>query len=389
MIQEFQRRFGAKSSLPDKEIHVYRAPGRVNLIGEHTDYNQGLVLPIALDLATYAACGPSGDGRLRLISEHYRETLDIPVQDIPAAKRTKHWTDYVIGVAQQLLTAGFTIEPKNILIRSTVPDGSGLSSSAALEVSAALALLDGRAIEPLRLVQLCQKAENHFIGMPSGIMDQYISVFGQAHRAVELDCRGLTHELVELPSNVAILAVNSTVKHELAHSAYGERTEQCAMAVDALHRGYAEVGSLRDATLRQLEQTPLPAVIRRRARHVITEIARVGLFVNASRRGDLDRMGELFVESHLSLEHDYEVSCPELDFLVNAAIGIDGVYGARMTGGGFGGCTVNLVRPDAVEHVTKEIANSYRERFGINPPVFRCVPSQGAARIQDVSTIPA
>ncbi|MDQ6706957.1 MAG: galactokinase, partial [Acidobacteriota bacterium] len=352
-------------------------------------YNQGFVLPIALDLATYAACGPSGDGRLRLISEHYEATLDIPVEEIPAATRTRNWTDYVIGVAQQLVDAGFPIAPKNILIRSTVPDGSGLSSSAALEVSAALALLDGRAIEPLRLVQLCQKAENRFIGMPSGIMDQYISVFGQAHRAVELDCRSLTHELVELPSDVTILAVNSMVKHELAHSAYGERTEQCAMAVDAIHRGYPEVNSLRDATLRQLEQTPLPAVVRRRARHVITEIARVGLFVNASRRGDLDRMGELFVESHLSLQHDYEVSSPELDFLVNAAIGVDGVYGARMTGGGFGGCTVNLIRPDAVERATRVIANSYEERFGINPPIFRCVPSEGAARVQNFTAIPS
>ncbi|MGI8988247.1 MAG: galactokinase [Bryobacteraceae bacterium] len=388
VIQEFQKLFGANTPVPGKEIRVYRAPGRVNLIGEHTDYNQGFVLPIALDLATYAARGPSRDARLHLISEHYKDTLNVPVEDIRGAKRTGHWTDYVMGVAQQLLNAGFPIEPANILIRSTVPDGSGLSSSAALEVSTALALLDGREIDPLRLAQLCQKAENQFIGMPSGIMDQYISVFGQSQRAVELDCRSLTHELVKLPENVAILAVNSMVKHELAQSAYGERTEQCAMAVDALHRLYPGVHSLRDATPQELERTPLPAVVRRRARHVVGEIARVALFVNATRRGDLERMGELFVESHLSLQHDYEVSCPELDFLVNAAIGMDGVYGARMTGGGFGGCTVNLVRPDSIGPFTREIGSNYKEQFGIEPSIFRCIPSQGAGVVDDLTRIP-
>ena len=383
MIGEFHKLYGGES-----EVHVYRAPGRVNLIGEHTDYNLGFVLPIALDLATYTACAPADDGQLHLRSERFKQELHIPVDRIAGAKPTRQWTDYVVGVAQQILRAGFTIAPKNLLIRSTVPEGSGLSSSAALEVSAALALLDGRQIEPLKLAQLCQRAENEFIGMPSGIMDQYVSVFGQAHRAIELDCRSLTHQLVELPPGVEIVAVNSLVKHELARSAYRDRTEECAMAVDALARRYPEVKSLRDATMQQLERTPLPAVVARRARHVITEIARVGLFVNASKRGDIERMGELFTESHLSLQHDYEVSCAELDFLVNAAAGIDGVYGARMTGGGFGGCTVNLVRPEAVEKFRTAIVRAYREPFGITAPVFRCVPSQGAGVVQNFARIP-
>ncbi|MDQ6701147.1 MAG: galactokinase [Acidobacteriota bacterium] len=383
MIEEFHRLYGEGG-----EVHVYRAPGRVNLIGEHTDYNLGFVLPIALDLATYTACAPADDGQLHFRSEHFKQELHIPVDRIAGAKPTRQWSDYLVGVAQQVLRAGFTIAPKNLLIRSTVPEGSGLSSSAALEVSGALALLDGQQIEPLQLAQLCQRAENEFIGMPSGIMDQYVSVFGQPHRAIELDCRSLTHQLVELPPGVEILAVNSLVKHELARSAYRDRTEECAMAADALAHRYPEVKSLRDATMQQLERTPLPAVVTRRARHVISEIARVGLFVNASKRGDLERMGELFTESHLSLQHDYEVSCAELDFLVNAAAGIDGVYGARMTGGGFGGCTVNLVRPDAVEKFQTEIVSGYHERFGITAPVFRCIPSQGAGVVRNFTQIP-
>ncbi len=384
MIDEFRKLYGAATG-----VRVYRAPGRVNLIGEHTDYNLGFVLPIALDLATYCASAPSDDGHLHLRSEVHDEQLDISVEGIEALKPSRKWIDYVVGIAQQLQKAGYKLEPAKLLFRSTVPEGSGLSSSAALEVSSALALLGGREIDRLQLAQLCRRAENQFVGMPSGIMDQYISVFGEPHRAVELDCRSLTHRLVELPANVEILAVNSMVKHDLAVSAYRQRTEECAMAVDAVARRYPEVKSLRDVTGRELESTPLPAVVTRRARHVISEIARVGLFVNAARRGDLERMGELFIESHVSLQHDYEVSCEELDFLVNAAIGIDGVYGARMTGGGFGGCTVNLVRPDAVERFRLGIVRDYKEHFGVIPPVFRCVPSQGASEVRDFISLPA
>jgi galactokinase len=172
--------------------------------------------------------------------------------------------------------------------------------------------------------------------------------------------------------------VNSMVKHALGQSAYRERVEQCAIAVDAISRRYPEVKSLRDTTLQQLESTPLPNIILRRARHVITENARVKLFVTAARRGDLERMGELFVESHISMQHDYEISCEEIDFLVQDAIGIEGVYGARMTGGGFGGCTVNLVRPDAVGRFREQIVAGYKDRYGIHPDVFQCVPSAGA-----------
>jgi galactokinase len=354
-------------------IRVYRAPGRVNLIGEHTDYNLGFVLPIALDLSTYVAAQPAEDSHLTVHSEAHGETWDWPVNNLPGLRRQGHWTDYIAGVAQQLLRRGFDISPQRLSVRSTVPEGAGLSSSAALEVSVALALLAGRSVEKLALAQLCQSAERDFVGMPSGIMDQYISVFGEADAAVKIDCRSLTHELVSLPGDLAILAVNSMVKHELGQSAYRVRVEECATAADAI-----KVASLRDATIAQVEATPMPNVVMRRARHIVTENSRVQLFVNAAARNDLDRMGQLFYESHLSMQHDYEITCEEIDFLVQSAKGIEGVYGARMTGGGFGGCTVNLLRPDAVERFSSQIRNLYEERYQITPSIIRCIPSAGA-----------
>jgi galactokinase len=353
--------------------NVYRAPGRVNLIGEHTDYNLGFVLPIALDLATFVTAKPAADGHLTIHSEAHGETWDWPITLIPHLQRQGHWTDYPIGVARELLKRGHAIQPQRLSIHSTVPEGAGLSSSAALEVSIALALLAGTPIDKLLLAQLCQAAERDFVGMPAGIMDQYISVFGEKDAAVKIDCRSLTHELVRLPQTVSILAVNSMVKHELGQSAYRVRVEECATAADALH-----VASLRDAVMAQIESTPMPNVVMRRARHIVSENARVQLFVNACARGDLDRMGRLFYESHVSMRHDYEITCEEVDFLVQSAKGIEGVYGARMTGGGFGGCTVNLVRPDAVTRFQEQITALYQERFGITPSIIPCVASQGA-----------
>lgn len=376
MIDAFRKQFGTAA-----DVRIFRAPGRVNLIGEHTDYNLGFVLPIALDLSCFVACAPSADNSLHVHSEQQRATHSWPVETIGRLQPAKDWTDYVIGVAQGLLKAGYTIAPQYMLIQSSVPEGSGLSSSAALEVSTALALLRGRHIEPLALALLCHRAEVEFVGIPSGIMDQYVSVFGKDNAAIEIDCRSLEHELIGLPPDVAIIAVNSMVKHELGQSAYRERTEECATAVDAIRRRIPAVESLRDVSMQQFESVAesMPKVIARRARHVISENERVKLFVNASRGNQLERMGQLFVESHLSLQHDYEVSCAELDFLVSSAIGIDGVYGARMTGGGFGGCTVNLLRPEVDDKFQQTIPRMYRERFGIIPDIFRCRPSAGAS----------
>jgi galactokinase len=357
----------------------WRAPGRVNLIGEHTDYNLGYVLPMAIDLACTVTASPSDDGLWHVHSENRGEERSFQIGN----SRAGHWSDYAAGVEAQLLAAGFALDPRQLRISSTIPEGGGLSSSAALEVSCALAMLDGQPIEPLRLAQLCQKAEVEFVGLPCGIMDQYIAIFAQAGTALRIDCRSQTHEAVALPGDVEILAVNSMVKHELADSAYKDRTVECAAAVAAIKAKHPSVESLRDVTIDQLTHLlrwipPLPA---RRARHVIEENERVLEFAHACRAADLPRMGELFVDSHRSLQYRYEVSCPELDFLVDTAMEISGVYGARMTGGGFGGCTVNLVSPGYVDDFRGQIEEAYTKRFGMTPQIYRCIPSGGAGEV--------
>jgi galactokinase len=341
---------------------IFRAPGRVNLIGEHTDYNLGFVLPIALEMATYVETHPSPDGRFHVSSNHKQGTFSWSPEETANLRPSRQWTDYVIGVARQFPLG----EPLEMTIRSDVPEGSGLSSSAALEVSSALAFLQGREFDPLELARLCQRAESEFVGMPCGIMDQYVSIFGQPHAAIRIDCRSLTHETVTLPDDLEIIAINSMVKHELGASAYRVRVRECAEACAAIG-----VKSLRDATLEQAQPFP-------RARHIVSENLRVEAFVEAAARSDQARMGRLFVESHRSMQYDYEITCEEVDFLVDTAIEIPGCYGARMTGGGFGGCTVNLVAPEraaAFEHAMKA---AYRQRFQIDPTIFRCVPGPGA-----------
>jgi galactokinase len=381
MIAAFGRQFGAAEG-----VRVVRAPGRVNLIGEHTDYNLGFVLPMALSLETRIAAAPAADGKLRIHSEERGETREFDAAAIASLEPAHQWTDYPIGVARELALAGYAIQPANLLIRSTVPEGSGLSSSAALEVATALALLNGREIDPLELAKLCQRAERNFVGMPCGIMDQYISVFGREHSAVEIDCRSLGHRYVPIPEGTAFLAVNTMVKHALAGSAYRDRVAECAAAVKALQTTSPDIASLRDASPEQVESAAeaMGPVAARRARHVVTEDLRVNRFVEAAQRGDAAVMGRLMVESHRSLQHDYEVSCEELDFLVGAALGIEGVIGSRMTGGGFGGCTVTMVSAGAVPRFRESIAAAYAERFGVKPAIFDCVPSPGAGECKEM-----
>jgi galactokinase len=341
---------------------IARAPGRVNLIGEHTDYNLGFVLPIALDLETRIRVGPSPDGHLQVHSANQAETRSWPMEEIASLHRQHHWSDYVIGVAQQLIARGFPLQPRTFEIESTVPEGAGLSSSAALEVASALAFLEGREMNRLEIARLCQLAESEFVGVPCGIMDQYVALFGREHSALKIDCRSLESEAVPLPENVAILAVNSMVKHSLGQSAYRTRVAECQEACRQ-----AGVASLRDATLTQVQGN-------KRARHVVSENQRVLDFVEASQAGDLRRMGQLFFESHTSMRDDYEISCAEIDFLVDTAAKIPGCYGARMTGGGFGGCTVNLIAPETAETFKASILKAYPKA-----QIFRCVPSSGAS----------
>jgi galactokinase len=356
---------------------LFRAPGRVNLIGEHTDYNSGFVLPIAIDLACYAASAKNSAGVFRVYSQNVDQLREWPVTELASLRASGDWTDYVIGVARQIPQDS----GRDILIDSTVPLGSGLSSSAAIEVATALASGWDLETEPkIELAKLCKRAENEFIGLPSGIMDQYISVFGHAHAGVKVDCRDLTHEIVPLPDGAELVAVNSMVKHELGQSAYRERVAECRRAVEAIQKTHPEVATLRDATLEDVDLIADP-IARRRARHVVTEDQRVLDFVEACGAGDLGAMGRLFVESHRSLQADYEVSCEEIDFLVDTALAIPGVYGARITGGGFGGCTVNLLKPEAMSRFEHTIGTAYRDRFAKEPQLYKVHAAEGAGKI--------
>ena len=378
IVKSFAEQFGSVAA-PE----VYRAPGRVNLIGEHTDYNLGFVLPIALEMACLIARAPATHGKLRVYSRDVAAEFSVPVEEIAEAQPLGVWSDYVMGVAQQLSRIGLFIEPCDLYVASEVPAGSGLSSSAAIEIATAFALLGSRKLDPLDIALLGQRAEREFVGVPSGIMDQYASVFGRQGQAIQIDCRSLEREYVSLPDNVRILAVNSLVKHELGSSAYRQRVLECREAVEAIQKSHPEVQTLRDVTPEIFEQVEkdIPDVPRRRARHVISDSQRVHHLGAAAAAGDLVAMGKLFWASHRSMKEDYEITCEEIDFLVDAAMQIPGVYGARMTGGGFGGCTVNLVRPDAVARFQSELATAYEERFSIRPAFYDCEPASGAGRL--------
>jgi galactokinase len=351
---------------------VWRAPGRVNLVGEHTDYNLGLVVPMAIDLSCWIAAAPSEHTWLRVYSEQLGAGSQWRVADIPNALPVGDWTDRIAGIAWELSRRGVQLRGANVLIDSEVPLGGGLSSSAALGVALALAL--GGPRDPLELAQLTRAAEMDFAGVPCGIMDQFVSAHGQAGSAILLDCRSLAWRRVQLPGDIAVVTANSMVKHQLGDSAYRTRVEECREAARRLG-----IGSLRDAELGDLGD--LDGVSLKRARHVVTENARVSRFVRAAGSADAVEMGRIATESHISLRDDYEVSCAELDFLVEAALRVEGVFGARMTGGGFGGSTVNLVHPEAVGAFRATLASEYRKYNGLTPEIHVCLASEGASEI--------
>ena len=369
------------------ETRIFRAPGRVNLIGEHTDYNDGFVMPAALDLSTLVKVSPLENRRLQIFSENFNEQVEIDLDDQSLSARG-HWSDYPVAVAVMLERAGYRLRGARLEIRSEVPIGSGLSSSAAIEVATACALTanSGLQVERRELARLCQRAENEFVGARVGIMDQFVSLFGKEQRALLLDCRSLEFELLPLPDNVRLIICNTMVKHELASSAYNERREQCEAGVKHLLKFLPDIGALCDVTLEQLEQfgSDLPDVIYRRCRHVITENARVLSAAEALKRRDLNSFGELMAESHRSLRDDYEVSCRELDLMVELAREIEGVYGSRMTGGGFGGSTVNLVDQHDVDQFRERLAHSYEQVTKLRPEIYICNASNGAKEVTNM-----
>ena len=368
-------------STENHDTRVFRAPGRVNLIGEHTDYNDGFVMPAAIDFYTWVRISSLDTRKLRIKSQNYGEEVEVDLDDPNIAARG-HWSDYPIGVAVMLERAGHRLRGARLEIRGEVPIGSGLSSSAAIEVATACALtaISGLEIDRRELALICQRAENEFVGARVGIMDQFVSLFGQAHKALLLDCRSLEFKLLPVPDNVRLIICNTMVKHVLASSAYNERRAQCEAGVKHLQRAVPHVKALRDVTREQLEQYghDLPEVVYRRCRHVITENERVLAAANALERRDLKEFGRLMAESHRSLRDDYEVSSAELDLMVELAQPIEGVYGARMTGGGFGGCTVNLVVAEHTDQFRERVAVGYERATQLKPEIYICNASNGA-----------
>jgi galactokinase len=363
---------------------TFRAPGRVNLIGEHTDYNDGFVMPAALDLSVYVRVWPREDRKLEIRSENFDDQVVFDL-DEPNPTARHHWSDYAIGVAVTLERAGHRLRGAFLQIRGEVPVGSGLSSSAAVEVATACALTANSdlSIDKRELALLCQRAENEFVGARVGIMDQFTSLFGQAQRALLLDCRSLEYKLLPLPDTVNLVICNTMVKHALASSAYNERRAQCEAGVRHLAQFLPNVKALRDVTIEDLEQfgRDLPEVVYRRCLHVITENARVLAAAEALEQHDLRRFGELMAESHRSLRDHYEVSSRELDLMVELARAVEGVYGARMTGGGFGGCTVNLVDTREVEAFKQTVSKAYQKITTLKPEIYVSEPANGAEEI--------
>ena len=368
-------------------IGVFRAPGRVNLIGEHTDYNDGFVMPAALEFYTYVAAGPRTDRELSVYSIDFDETKCFHLDDL-AGGPTGHWSDYVRGVADVVNASGDPIRGANLVIKGEVPIGAGLSSSAALEVATVLALLanSGLTWGRVDVAKACQRAEHEYAGTKCGIMDQFISCCARANHALLLDCRSLEYELLRIEDRVRIVICNTMVKHELAGGEYNRRRADCEAGVRFLQRYLPDIRALRDVSPSQLAEygVGLPPETYRRCQHVISENARVLEAVQALKDGDLLRFGVLMYASHASLRDDYEVSCKELDLMVELARKCGGVYGARMTGGGFGGCTVNLVDANAVEEFKAAIAGDYNDATGLHPEIYVCTAADGAAEVTDL-----
>src|SRR6266478_1135669 len=364
---------------------VFRAPGRVNLIGEHTDYNEGFVMPVAIELNVWIAIAPRDDRKLLVHSENFSESAEIDLDDRDPRPRNQ-WIDYLQGVVMMLEKARHSLRGANLLIDGEVSIGSGLSSSAAIEVATGFALLEiaGVPVDRVELAKLCRRAENEFVGARVGIMDQFISCCGHAGHALMLDCRSLDYRLLPIPAEVSLVICNTMVKHDLATGEYNTRRSECEEGVRRLSLKMPYIRALRDVGVEDLDRycSDLPQTIYQRCRHVVTENARVCDAAAALEKADLATFGRLMAESQISLRNDYEVSCPELDLMVEIAGQVEGVYGARMTGGGFGGSTVNLVDMRAVEEFQRRFACTDETATGLWPQILVSAAAEGAGEVR-------
>ena len=377
IIEQFQGRYGTEPEA------IAIAPGRVNLIGEHTDYNDGFVLPVALQRDVRIILKQRDDQKIRLYSTDYDSDIVFDLNSFEATEEM-HWGNYVKGMAWSLQQLGVTLQGFDGVVSGNVPKGSGLSSSAAFEVAMGEALLavsgnDGR-VDEVALAKAAQSAENNYVGVNCGIMDQFISVLGAEHHALLIDCRSLDYRLVSVPANVSIVIGNTKASRSLAGSAYNERRSQCEEGVAKLKTVLPGIQALRDVTSEQLEahQALLSPIVYRRCRHVISENERVMEAVTALESGELKQAGELMVQSHNSLRDDYEVSSDALDVMVDLMLASPGCYGARLTGAGFGVCTVALVEPGYEQTIADTIYAGYSKETNIWPEVYTTQASAGS-----------
>lgn len=383
-VEERAHDLGRRFSLRFGEVpRVHAAPGRVNLIGEHTDYNDGFVMPAAVGFHTYVAAAGRTDRKLVIHSENYSEEVEYDLDRMPAA-RAAHWSDYALGVAKTITESGIRLQGANLLVFGDVPQGAGLSSSASIEVAVGYALLDlaRYSMDLTQLARLAQRAENEFVGARCGIMDQFVSTHGKQDQALLLDCRSLEYRFLPLPG-VPLVVSNTMVKHSLSQSEYNARRAECEEGVRILSRHIPHARALRDVTGADLEAYghELPEKVLRRCRHVVTENARVLRAADALDSGDLPAFGALMRQSHQSLRDDFEVSCADLDLLVELGENVEGVYGTRMTGGGFGGCTITLIKSEQVEDFKTAVSAAYERATGRKPEIYVCSAADGVGKI--------
>jgi galactokinase len=378
---EFAGQFGRQAG---EWPRLYRAPGRINIIGEHTDYNGGLVFPSTIDLHTWVASQPRDDRSLNVYDVAANELHSLDLDRLEQGVKGQP-VEYLKGVAWALLADGQDLRGCNMAVNGNIPLGGGLSSSASLELALSYALLDcsGIRLERGKLALLCQRAESEFVGAQCGIMDQYAIAFGARGKAMMLDCSTLDFELAEIPSNVKFLVVHSGVSHWVSTGSYNSRRDECEDALDRLRVAFPALENLCQLNIEQLEdgQQLLTDVLHRRCRHVVMENQRVRKSFEALTRSDLERLGSLINLSHVSLRDDYEVSCQELDQLVGVATNCDGVLGSRMMGAGFGGCTISLVESGAAEQAGEQIRNDYARLTGQEPWMHLAAPADAVKRI--------
>jgi galactokinase len=363
---------------------VFAAPARVNLIGEHTDYTGGLVMPMAVDFETAAILSKRDDGHAVFYSANYQEEVSFDIATL-GCNPGGHWSDYPAGVLWSLQKEGIAVDGFSMTLAGDIPLGAGLSSSASVEVATALALLNhAQATLPLEaLATLCRRAENEYVGAKSGIMDQFVVAGAVAHRAMLLDCRSLKYELLPLPDQIRVVICNSMVKHAVATGEYGDRRDEVEAGQAVLRQERPGVELLRDATVEDLEacKGKMSAASFARCRHIITENHRVLAAREALLQEDVKQFGALMVKAHASMRDDFAASCAEIDTLVEIAMQLPDCFGARMTGGGFGGCTVNLVRAEVTEQFVEALKAQYAAKTGIVAECFVSAPSDGALAI--------